>query len=479
MTSDTNPLEKRIKRQIHGKSHRFVAIAPLGFEETLVQELKNFKIEGAAFKVIADGKVEFNTKLAEAWKAVAYSRIANRVLMEIGTFNATNFGQLEKKIAEIPWELYLFNAKFKIQNSKLNGAGNLNSAGKNNCTENSSPFRIHVSCKHSRLYHSDAIAERVLPLIYSRLQDFGIEDGLDDNGTAGPQNLYIDFVDDRCTLWLDIAGEELYKRGHERFVAEAPLKETIAAAMIFEGTKIAGAESTGKILIVDPMAGSGTFSLETAYMANSLIPGKCRDFALKHQPGFKEAAWKHICSQFKIQDSKYTMENEGNHFQTKCCKSSNVIANPSGRGNLLKILTSDISERAISIIRHNVEHCPLAEIAPEAIQPQLKDFFRYNFEEIASSNSGPVLILLNPPYGKRLNFDAPALYSKIGKFLNDALRKNGYSLAKGIHVAILAPKGECRENLLRECTLLNPAKNDAAKEIKTSHGGISLSALFC
>ena len=506
MTSDTNPLEKRIKRQIHGKTHRFVAIAPLGFEETLVQELKNFKIEGAAFKVIADGKVEFNTKLAEAWKAVAYSRIANRVLMEIGAFNATNFGQLEKKIAEIPWELYLFNAECRMRNAECRMqnfveasetaelARALPSRSQNECealmrnaelisgtnsVDNACSFNIHVSCKHSRLYHSDAIAERVLPLICSRLQDFGIEDGLDDNGTAGPQNLYIDFVDDRCTLWLDLAGEELYKRGHERFVAEAPLKETIAAAMIFEGTKIAGAESTGKILIIDPMAGSGTFSLEAAYMANGLIPGMCRDFALKHQPGFKEATWKHICSQFTIHNSKCTMENEESHFQTKCCKSSNVIASPSGRGNLLKILTSDISERAINIIRHNMEHCPLAEIAPEAIQPQLKDFFCYNFEEIASSNSCPVLILLNPPYGKRLNFDAPTLYSKIGKFLNDALRKNGYSQAKGIHVAILAPKGECRENLLRECALLNPAKNDAAKEIKTSHGGISLSALFC
>ena len=477
MTSDTNPLEKRIKRQIHGKSHRFLAIAPLGFEETLVQELEYFKIEGAAFKVIADGKVEFNTKLAEAWKAVAYSRIANRVLMEIGAFNATNFGQLEKKIAEIPWELYLFNAECRMRNAELISG--------TNSVDNACSFNIHVSCKHSRLYHSDAIAERVLPLIYSRLQEFGIEDGLDDNGTAGPQNLYIDFVDDRCTLWLDIAGEELYKRGHERFVAEAPLKETIAAAMIFEAIQIVKSaakpsnEPRGITTIIDPMAGSGTFSLEAAYMANGLIPGKCRDFALKHQPGFKEATWKHICSQFTIQDSKCTIENEGNHFQTECCKSSNVIASPSGRGNLLKIITSDISERAINIIRHNMEHCPLAEIAPEAIQPQLKDFFSYNFKEIASNNSGPILILLNPPYGKRLNFDAPTLYSKIGKFLNDVLRKNGRSQAKGIHAAILAPKGECRENLLRECTLLNPAKNDAAKEIKTSHGGISLSALFC
>ena len=105
-------LEKRVKKHVIGKPHRFVAVAPLGFEETLADELKYIGVEcaeEAEIKVTGDGKVEFTAKITEAWKAVAYSRIANRVLMEIGSFKAENFGQLEKHAAEIPWELYSYS----------------------------------------------------------------------------------------------------------------------------------------------------------------------------------------------------------------------------------------------------------------------------------------------------------------------------------------------------------------------------------
>ena len=108
-------LEKRLKRQVIGKPHLFLAVVPLGFEQTLVEELKSVGIETVAdaadaagqFRIVGDGKVEFTAKIVEAWKAVAYSRIANRVLMHIADFKAENFRDLEKKAAEIPWELYL------------------------------------------------------------------------------------------------------------------------------------------------------------------------------------------------------------------------------------------------------------------------------------------------------------------------------------------------------------------------------------
>ena len=97
-------LEKRLKRQVIGKPHRFWAVAPLGFEATLARELQSFGIEAAPTN---DGKVEFTGKITDAWKAVAYSRIANRIMMHIADFKAENFRDLEKKASEIPWELYL------------------------------------------------------------------------------------------------------------------------------------------------------------------------------------------------------------------------------------------------------------------------------------------------------------------------------------------------------------------------------------
>ena len=103
----SDALEKRIKKHIIGKPHRFLAISPLGFEQTLARELDYILGESATElpHVTGDGKVEFTTKLTEAWKAIAVSRIANRVLMEVASFKAENFRELEKKASEIPWEL--------------------------------------------------------------------------------------------------------------------------------------------------------------------------------------------------------------------------------------------------------------------------------------------------------------------------------------------------------------------------------------
>ena len=425
--------EKRLKRQVIGKPHRFLAIAPLGFEQTLAREL-----EFCHPQVVGDGKVEFTAKITDAWKAVAYSRIANRILMHVADFKAENFRDLEKKAAEIPWELF------------LDGGG----------TEK---VDIHVTCKHSRLYHSDAVAERIGKFLPS---------------TGTPQNLFVTLTDDRCTLWLDLAGKELYRRGHERFVNDAPLKETIAAAMIFESIStlhIIHHQSSIinyplSITLIDPMSGSGTFSLEAAYMANGFIPGKCRDFALMHQPAFKPATW------------NFLIRREERHPEQREGSRADVSTSP-----IHKIITSDISEKAVEIIRHNASIGPLATDAPSgpAINPQHRDFFSYTADEIADAcpgNTAPVIVL-NPPYGKRLDFDAPRLYTRLGRRLAELARALA-PLGKKLTVGILAPKDipatkyTCTANLLRECPALDPAQNANVKFIVTSHGGLTLNAIF-
>ena len=542
----SDAFEKRIKKHIIGKPHRFLAVVPLGFEQTLIDELtfigietsdalsrhpeqrENTKTKDANQPHVAgDGKVEFTAKITEAWKAVAFSRIANRVLMHIADFKAENFRELEKKASEIPFELYLAN---------------------NQQTQTT----IHVTCKHSRLYHSDAIAERLQKIIcktfssldpsphsgimptkatscqvvketpafqasaqddkiakpqskaFSPLKASGTSDLI--HHTSSPQHVYVTLIDDRCTIWLDLTGEELYKRGHERYVNDAPLKETIAAAMLFEAIHLTDStlslraktstnlqdDRIGKpqsehseqphstlttnhqplATIIDPMAGSGTFSLEAAYIANKLIPGKCRDFALKHQPAFKEATWNYIIKR----------ENSNSVILS--------VAPQGAKSKNLNIVTSDISERAIEIIKHNVECSPLASISPNGdmptINPQLKDFFAYTAKEIAdASKEASPIIVLNPPYGKRLDFDAPKLYTKIGRKLTE-LAHDLKQFNKTLTVAILAPKDDSREgskytctsNLLRECAALAPEHNSAAKLIVTSHGGFSLNVFI-
>ena len=446
-----------------------MAIAPLGFEQTLVRELQGYGLEftdaQGAPAIAGDGKVEFTAKITEAWKAVAYSRIANRVLMHIADFKAENFRDLEKKAAEIPWELYLDERT--LDNSLQ--------------TKDERLLNIHVTCKHSRLYHSDAIAERLNNVItqFHMAQSEASSKGEARPHTPPPQNLYVTLINDRCTIWLDLAGEELYKRGHERFVNDAPLKETIAAAMIFETCSLPSPACPlpTSYCLLDLMAGSGTFSLEAAYMANGLIPGKSRDFALKHQPAFKPATWNHIVKQERV-----ILSETPNGVESK---------NP-----ITRILTSDISPKAVEIIKHNVESGPLADIAPNdatpTITPQLRDFFSYTAKEIAdacscNSNSGEAspVIVLNPPYGKRLDFDAPKLYTQIGRRLAE-LSRDLTPFGKQLTVAILAPKDDnrpgskytCTANLLHECPALAPQQNPVAKCIATSHGGFSLNVFI-
>ena len=472
--------EKRLKRQVIGKPHRFLAVVPLGFEQTLVDELQErFKAQGARteessnsfdVKIVGDGKVEFTAKLVEAWKAVAYSRVANRILIHIADFKAENFRELERKAAEVPWELYL---------DEKHGSALRQSSG------TSQQVSIHVTCKHSRLYHSDAVAERLQKVIEGgSLPLAAAPAGSSATPSAGaprnapkseeivlPQNLYVTLIDDRCTLWLDLAGEELYKRGHERFVNDAPLKETIAAGMLFEAINLS---KSNLITLIDPMAGSGTFSLEAAYMTNGLIPGNCRDFALKHQPAFKPATW------------NYIIKSDAGNPILSLRRNEVTAAIP---GTIQKIVTSDISERAVEIIQHNVECCPLANIAPSAaptVNPQLRDFFSYTAKEIAElcGESSPVIVL-NPPYGKRLDFDAPKLYTQIGKKLAELARELN-PLGKQLTVAILAPKDDsrpgsrftCTANLLHECPALDPAQSNSAKRIVTSHGGLTLNTFI-
>ena len=243
------------------------------------------------------------------------------------------------------------------------------------------------------------------------------------------------------------------------------------------------------------MSGSGTFSLEAAYMANGLIPGKCRDFALKHQPAFKPATWNHIVNSANANPNPSLRRND--YSELSLLRNDNPILSLRRNevtaaipGTIQKIVTSDISERAVEIIQHNVECCPLADIAPSAnaptVNPQLRDFFSYTAKEIAElcGESAPVIVL-NPPYGKRLDFDAPKLYTQIGKKLAE-IANELESLGKQLTVAILAPKDDsrpgskytCTVNLLLECPALDPQQNSDAKKIVTSHGGLSLNAII-
>ena len=195
-------LSKRVKRHITAVPHEFRAICHPGFEATCAAE---FTLLGVKVPLQTSfGAVDFTAKLEDAWKLIAFSRTSTRIVMRIDSFTAENFGRLEKKALEVPWELFFPKTPLP---------------------------EIKVTCKKSRLYHSDAIAERLQKIVYASLNACGVETDKKDH----VQTLFVHFENDRCTLSVDLAGEPLYKRGFNRHVEEAPVRDTFAASMLLEG----------------------------------------------------------------------------------------------------------------------------------------------------------------------------------------------------------------------------------------------------
>ena len=259
-----SPLSKRIKRHVIGREHTFFAATLPGFEAVCLSEL--LKLQPVAVNAHAiPGGVEFNGRLEVCYQANLNLRTANRILMRVHSFKSTNFRQLEKKLHDLPWELYLQPGSIPI---------------------------IHVTTKHCRLHHSGAISQRFQTAISDRQRDIRACDG-NQNISSIPQNIYVRGIDDRFTVSIDSSGDLLYKRGLKKHTGKAPLRETLAAAALILADYVPG------LPLLDPLCGAGTFSLEAALMAKRIPAGWFRDFAFSQWPSFLPKRWNYIKRQFE------------------------------------------------------------------------------------------------------------------------------------------------------------------------------------
>ncbi|MCC7052839.1 MAG: hypothetical protein IT355_06190 [Gemmatimonadaceae bacterium] len=184
-------------------------------------------------------------------------RTASRIIVRLGEFKAQGFADLEKGASRLPWNQVLLPGQ---------------------------PIAIRVTCRKSRLYHSDAVAERVAKQVS---RHFGIDAPVvrltdsddDDAPTDEAQRILVRVVHDVCTISADTSGELLHKRGYRQAVAKAPLRETVAAACLLACDYDAGTP------FIDPMCGSGTIPIEAAMIARKQAPGRARPFAFEHWPG--------------------------------------------------------------------------------------------------------------------------------------------------------------------------------------------------
>lgn len=285
------------------------AIAAPGLETLVAHELTTLGV--AAAKAVPGG-VEFTADAAHLASVQLRTRTASRVIVRLAQFRATAFHELERAARQVEW-------------------GRVLPPG--------ATFRMRVTCKKSRLYHSDAVAERVAAAIVRSVKGATFEQGVqpdDDRDepadvigdlnpatkhaslsaanaiskgvakavakavaksvakSSGPgpeptglpaQLFVVRFDHDECTISADASGDLLHRRGYRLAVGRAPLRETLAAAMLI------GAEWDAATPLVDPMCGSGTIPIEAAMIARRIAPGLARPFAAERWPETPADAW--------------------------------------------------------------------------------------------------------------------------------------------------------------------------------------------
>ncbi|NWF53742.1 MAG: class I SAM-dependent RNA methyltransferase [Syntrophaceae bacterium] len=307
------------------------------------------------------GGVGFRGSLADLYLANLHLRTASRVLLRLGSFYADTFSDLGRRAKRIPWESYLKPAR---------------------------PVALRVTCHKSRLFHSDAVTQRVLESIGSRLGQVLpiIKSSREEKGDP-PQLIVLRLVENRCTISLDSSGALLYKRGYRLATAKAPLRETLAAGVLMAS----GWDAQSPL--IDPFCGAGTIPIEGALMARRIPPGRQRHFAFMDWPNFDAAEWERLKAL----------------SQERSKKSCPVI-----RG-------SDRDAGAIRAARENAERAGVAEGILFSIR-SLSDL---------EAPPGRGWVVTNPPHGVRLkgNRDLRSLYIRLGRILR--------AKCPGWHAAIL------------------------------------------
>lgn len=246
----------------------FAVTAP-GLEPVAAEELRAL---GVADAVAEAGGVAFSGGLERLYEANLQLRTVSRVVARVTEFTARTFFELERHARRVPWEEYLTPGR---------------------------PVRVRVTCRKSRLYHSDAVAQRILAAIEHRVGSIGLgaiaragadeAEGEDaqaaEQELAGAQLFTIRFLHDRCTVSADSSGALLHVRGYRQAIAKAPMRETLAAAVLL------GAGWRGETPLVDPLCGSGTIAIEGALIARRMAPGIGRRFAFMEWPNFRDRVW--------------------------------------------------------------------------------------------------------------------------------------------------------------------------------------------
>ena len=320
-----------------------VAPCHFGLEAVLKKEILDL---GYEIVRVEDGRVTFAGDEDAICRANIFLRTAERILLKVGQLHAVTFDELFEGIKALPWENYIpSDGKFWV---------------------------AKASSVKSKLFSPSDIQSIVKKAIVERLKGVYSLQWFPETGAEYP--IRISFMKDEAVVCLDTTGLSLHKRGYRTMVSKAPIKETLAAALL-----MLTPWHKDRIL-VDPFCGSGTFPIEAAMMADNIAPGMNRFFTAEKWTNFvgRKYWYGAIDEANDLVDDQIETDIQGYDID----------------GDIIKAARQNAREAGVDHLIH-FQQRPLSELS----HPK-----KYGF------------IVSNPPYGERLEEKShlPALYTEIG-----------------------------------------------------------------
>lgn len=235
------------------KRIELIATASFGLEAVVAREVKKLGYEDL---MVENSRVTFHSDLAGICRSNLWLRSADRVLVKMGEFTATSFEELFNRTRSLPWADWLpVNATFPVNGKSIRS-------------------QLH-SVPDCQAIVKKAIVENMKARYHKEWFD-----------ETGPRYVIeVAILNDLVTLTLDTSGAGLHKRGYRKLSAAAPLKETLAAAMLDLS------RWHPDRLLLDPFCGSGTIPIEAAMIAMNQAPGLKREFDAEHWPVVPAKLW--------------------------------------------------------------------------------------------------------------------------------------------------------------------------------------------
>lgn len=325
------------------KNFELIAPCHFGLESVLKREIYDM---GYEIIQVEDGRITFEGDAEAICRGNIFLRTTERVLLKVGRFHATTFEELFQGIKALPWEDYIpADGKFWV---------------------------TKASSIKSKLFSPSDIQSIVKKAMVERMKQEYDMDWFPEDGASYPVRVFL--MKDEVTVTIDTTGESLHKRGYRTMTSKAPLKETLAAALILLTPWKADR------ILVDPFCGSGTFPIEAAMIAANIAPGMKRHFLAETWDNLipKELWQECFMEAEEMVNTDITVDIQGYDIDGDVIKAARENAKRAGVGELIHF-----QQRPVKELHH----------------PK-----KYGF------------IITNPPYGERLEEKEalPALYKEIG-----------------------------------------------------------------